>query len=631
MIWRRKRPFSRLSRFNKFGRAWRTKARSSLAPFGENIAVAEDPCFMSFQRTPEEMHFALSYTWPTALEDPVAAEVSVPVPVRGFDFASIRLAASVDPPTAPAEPPYRVPTCAVGLWDLNVPCPFWDMPLPSVWGRVPKPLPWGNSPAQCRFWRVLRRYSDVHCCAVGPDEVGAYRQTCMLHVADHLLRARRLVKNNNAKLKAALQDSTILDHTGDDTYRDQGVTRPRVLVLAPVRSAAVPLLEALLRYLNPTQIANHQKFKEEYESAERVSERPDTPFQLDWVRTFGTGNADDSFRLGIRLLPKSVQLMAPLDSSDVVLASPLGLRRLVGAEGDVKREHDFLSSIEVVVVDSADVIRMQNLEHLEQIMSLTSVLPSRWPDSCDIRRVRLPFAAEGGAAKMRQTIVLAAGRHPELVSLFERRCANSRGSVILSQKNTALLLDDARRSTPKCKHVFQFVPCPNHAEMDACMESFFLKHGAKIIGTLEKCLVVLPSHLEVLQMRKKLSQTLPSHEWLHEYCTPKQVKQARREFAFGDLAVLITTERWLYFRRVRLRGARHVVFFRPMAAAQLYPLLARANSRTLKMAVSYFSTFDFQALERLAGWEFAVDLVQRGEEHAPASRVCCCKSVESDV
>lgn len=70
------------------------------------------------------------------------------------------------------------------------------------------------------------------------------------------------------------------------------------------------------------------------------------------------------FCVGVAILQRSVRLYAPFYSSDILIASPLGLRTIIGAEGEKKRDFDFLSSIELLIIDQADIYLMQNWEHV---------------------------------------------------------------------------------------------------------------------------------------------------------------------------------------------------------------------------------------------------------------------------
>lgn len=68
-----------------------------------------------------------------------------------------------------------------------------------------------------------------------------------------------------------------------------------------------------------------------------------------------SGNIDDSFRIGLSLGKKAFKLYTAFENSDVIICSPLGLRMIIGEEGQetTKREYDFLSSIEVLILDKA--------------------------------------------------------------------------------------------------------------------------------------------------------------------------------------------------------------------------------------------------------------------------------------
>lgn len=129
------------------------------------------------------------------------------------------------------------------------------------------------------------------------------------------------------------------------------------------------------------QIENHARFLTEYalppDAKDKLEMAPPGTYPPDHVEMF-KGNVDDSFRLGVKFTRKSVKLFADFYQCDLIIASPLGLRMSIEKEKCVLsyvirfleeltlyRNADFLSSIEMLVIDQMNALSMQNWEHLQ--------------------------------------------------------------------------------------------------------------------------------------------------------------------------------------------------------------------------------------------------------------------------
>ena len=174
--------------------------------------------------------------------------------------------------------------------------------------------------------------------------------------------------------------------------RDQGFARPKVLILVPVRASVENYVNLILKYLPSTitNIKNRQKFDAEFgvipendildDQGRRKSEytRDGRRRPEEWIEMFAKNN-DDFFRLGISINRKSCILYSDFYESDIILASPLGLRLLTGADGQVDDtkhvDSDFLSSIEVLILDQACGMLMQNWKHVQDVLAFTNAIP----------------------------------------------------------------------------------------------------------------------------------------------------------------------------------------------------------------------------------------------------------------
>jgi U3 small nucleolar RNA-associated protein 25 len=191
--------------------------------------------------------------------------------------------------------------------------------------------------------------------------------------ADVGIRTRRRIIRNNEKLAHAAAAASSSSETPEPP-RDQSFTRPKVLLLLPLRSLALHYLTTHLFPLAPkgTQIENLRPFTSSFSlPAEAGTDPLSTPkatseFPIDHLVNF-RGNSDDNFRFGIKITRKAWRVVMPpaneakLMECDILVASPLGMKMTAEREGSV----DLLSSVEICVVDGVDVMQMQNWDHVQ--------------------------------------------------------------------------------------------------------------------------------------------------------------------------------------------------------------------------------------------------------------------------
>lgn len=199
---------------------------------------------------------------------------------------------------------------------------------------------------------------------------------------------------NNDRIAAAVARS----QDPPDDVRDQGFTRPSTLVLVPFRNSALAFLQAFLDHFTASisqtgdgepkksqeaQAHHYSRFISQYslppDAVDKLATAEPGTYPPDHVQTF-SGNIDDNFKIGVKLTKKSVRLFEAFYGADLIVASPLGLRLAIEKEGQVvaaclspismanhvlRSNADFLSSIEIVVVDQIDALLMQNWDHVQ--------------------------------------------------------------------------------------------------------------------------------------------------------------------------------------------------------------------------------------------------------------------------
>lgn len=159
------------------------------------------------------------------------------------------------------------------------------------------------------------------------------------------LRTRSRIIAHNDKLKQNKSNPDI-------EYRDQGLTRPKVLIIVPFRKCALKIVNIIISLLmrkNEEFVSNKKRFfdafgpsgdendaDEEENKNEDDNNKKEDENKKEKPEDFNllfSGNVEDHFKIGLSVSKKSLKLYTEFYSSDIIIASPLGLKTVIGSEG----------------------------------------------------------------------------------------------------------------------------------------------------------------------------------------------------------------------------------------------------------------------------------------------------------
>ena len=383
-----------------------------------------------------------------------------------------------------------------------------------------------------------------------------YRLVYALHALNHVLKTRTKILHNNEKMAKVKSTKKRLNMEA----RDQGLCRPKVLIVVPFREAArrvVAAMELLLFGAKGTGgVANRKRFEEDYGKPQPVGQgsKPDDHYEM------FNGNTDDGFKIGISVARKSLKLYSEFYSSDVIIASPLGLRMVIGDEEE-DGDHDFLASIEVLILDQVDVYAMQNWDHVTHLVSHVNLQPVKPRGGIDYSRVRM-WSLNQLSKYYRQTLMFGAVAMPEMNAIFNKNCHNFCGKVKLA---------NPQLSGSICQVVNSNVPIIfRKFDTDSVTQSaqdrlqFFVK---KIMpdfkqDTMYHTLVVVPSYFDFVQVRNWFDKESDlDFAEICEYTKYNKMAASRDRFFHGEHHFLVYTERAHFFKRFTIKGVRHLIFY----------------------------------------------------------------------
>lgn len=304
----------------------------------------------------------------------------------------------------------------------------------QIWNNVPKTnetqvtdSPNKNfTPLQRELFSIINNYQDVYFPQRSFNNAEEIRFIYSLHALNHAMKTRSRVLHHNARLNKTGKEAN--DGTVPEYCRDQGLTRAKVLIVVPFRDSAYKIVNNIIGLFcnnDKKKVMNYSRFVQEFTGNELFFPKRN-PKPEDYEKIFA-GNVDDNFRLGICLTKKNLKLYTDYYISDIIIASPLGLRLTIGAPGEKDRDFDFLSSIELLIMDQAEIFFAQNWEHVMHFLDHMHLKPEKMLDT-DFSRVR-SWILTGLSKYYCQTMLFTSHELPEFRSLYNNRMINYRGKV----------------------------------------------------------------------------------------------------------------------------------------------------------------------------------------------------------
>ena len=224
------------------------------------------------------------------------------------------------------------------------------------------------------------------------------------------------------------------------------------------------------------------------------------------------------------------------------------------------------------------------------------------------------WALDGRSRHYRQTAIFSHCYLPEASALLNRRRSNYVGRVRTLQEVAS---GEVSRVALPVPMVFHRVECGGLA---ASLDDRFSHFEAKIMPDFRRdttfhTMVFVPSYFDFVRVRRWFDRSDLDFLEVCEYTKDRDVAKARDHFFHGETHFLLYTERAHFYRRFRIKGARHLVFYQlpqyPHFFSELCNALQAAGgggANSLSVTVLY-TRFDAARLAAVVGSDRARTMI----------------------
>ena len=465
-----------------------------------------------------------------------------------------------------------------------------------------------------RFADALQRTNTFVMPSFGIDNPAA--RLVIAHILKHISTKHATQQRANEQLQR-----------GEDIVStDSGFTNTSVLVVLPSRCLAKRFIEDLGAHFD--SIDKLEQFSKDFglqtEEDPKLTRKP-----ADHQALF-TGNVDDKFCIGLRVNASKLLLYSEYKQADILVASPLGLSYYLGIsdgpdDGQSPNEKAFLlASVEILFAPMLEVLLMQNWGRLKAVLSRVNA-PVELRDTSelgDFTRLKPQFA-EGTSGRHRQNILTALFPHPYFAALFRSLCAES--VLPTAERIDESAAGQSALSALKCRVRQYFLRLPvasglgeSHADrLRYFTDKLYPTRLSYYFASRTPMLIIVPTYYQYVAVRAFFEENLTeSYSDLCEYTSDTDRRRALKNFNSRQVHVLLTTERYYFYKRRAIKGAVLLVWYAPPMFPQFYVEIVHAldTQDEASAVLMLFSKYDVHALRRVVGDERARVFLQSGVE-----------------
>ncbi|XP_076894454.1 protein NUCLEOLAR FACTOR 1-like [Bidens hawaiensis] len=468
----------------------------------------------------------------------------------------------------------------------------------------------------CNSYRDILHHNKKPFYNKGREEDSNIMDAYLLHSLNHIFKTRELVTKND-KILAKQKESKGAEVLTSEKFLDQGFTRPKVLILLPMASIAYRVITKLIQLTpegNKVNVDRLDRFAGEFGGGPSDDQEGEDGMSKSWKKSkpsdyqalFG-GNNTDHFMIGIKFTKKTIKLYSDFYTSDIIVASPLGLITKIGeAEAEKEKDVDYLSSIEVLIIDHVDVITMQNWSHVNTVVEQLNHIPSN-QHGTDIMRIR-PWYLDGQARFYRQTIILGSYINPDINVLFNNHCPNYEGKVKLLHEHKGVLPKVLLQVSQIYERIdTESIEDEHDSRLDYFKKKVFPKFKDSVQGGI---MIFISSYFEFVRIRNFLKSQDASMCLVGEYTQNSDISRSRAWFFQGKKKIMLYTERAHFYHRYKIRGIQNLIIYSLPERKEFYPEIVNMLDGSDSMNCTVlFSRFDRLRLERIVGTTSAKRMV----------------------